>query len=252
VRVSYEDTLNYVQVKVFESAHSVPLESLKERLEAGALFDHGHVINHLDIAVPADIYDEVRKRASEIGYPGEILNLHVTHDDVRNQLFDSVQNVQHGFAHFFTELLGDIAVPATIHAAVNGFLLHKGAKDPRSAVEDTLYSSGVSAGGIIAAHTIDQMLGHALLALDFQDAAAIIANPAGGILILAVGMTTRAFLRRIANRRFVVQSLETSNDGLASLVERLERIPGATIPNLELAEVASGRTLLPGRTKRSC
>ena len=223
-----------MQVKVYETAGAVPLEHLKERLVTGAVSDHGQIIDHLDVAVPSDIYDEVRERALEIDYPGEIRNLHVTHDDIRDQLVDSVHNVEYGLGHFFTELVGDVAVPAAMHAAVNGFLLYKGAKDRRAAVEDTLYSSGVSAGGIIAAHTVDQVLGHALIALDFQDAAAIIASPAGGILILAVGMTTRAFLRRIANRRFVVERLEASNEGLASLIERFEFFPVQFNPTLEL------------------
>ena len=143
VRVNYEDAFKYVQVKVYENANAVPLENLKDKLEAGGVFDHGEVVNQLDVAVPSDIYAEVRERAMEIGYPGQILDLHITHDEIRGQLLDSVQNVQDGLGHFFTELVGDIAVPATIHGAVNAFLLYKGAKDRRSAVEDTVYSSAI-------------------------------------------------------------------------------------------------------------
>ena len=123
VRVSSDEALQYVQVKVYENAHAVPLESLKAKLEAGGVLDHGEVVSQLDIAVPSDIYDGVRERAMEIGYPGEILDLHVTRDEIRDQLLESVQNVQDGLGHFFTELMGDIAAPAAIHAAINAFLL---------------------------------------------------------------------------------------------------------------------------------
>jgi hypothetical protein len=221
VRVGYDEPFKYVQVKVYENANAVPLESLKDKLEADGVFDHDEVVNQLDIAVPWDIYDAVRERAVEIGYPGEILDLHLTRDEIRNQLLDSVQNVQNGLGHFFTELVGDIAVPAGIHMAVNAFLLYKGAKDRHSAVEDTLYSSAISAGGIIAAETFDQVLGHALLALDLEDAAAIIASPAGGFLLLGVGIATRAILRRFADRRFVVRRLMLSNSELDSLTMRV-------------------------------
>jgi hypothetical protein len=192
------------------------------------------VINQLDIAVPSDIFNEVRDRALEIGYPGKILDLHVTHNDIRTQLVDSVQNVQNGLGHFFTELVGDIAVPAGIHMAVNAFLLYKGARDRYSAVEDTLYSSATSAGGIVAAETVDQVLGHALLALDLEDAAAIIASPAGGFLLLAVGMTVRAFLRRFADRRFVVRRLVTGNAELVLLIARVEALQGSPVPGRPL------------------
>jgi hypothetical protein len=222
VRVSYEDAFKYVQVKVYENANAVPLENLKDKLEAGGVFDHGEVVNQLDVAVPSDIYEEVRERAMEIGYPGEILDLHVTHDEIRGQLLDSVQNVQDGLGHFFTEVVGDIAVPATIHVVVNAFLLYKGAKDRHAAIEDSLCSSIISAGGIVAAETVDQLLGHTLLALDLEDTAAIIASPVGGLLLLGVGMAGRAILRRFADRRFVVRRLVIGNSQLASLTLRVE------------------------------
>jgi hypothetical protein len=37
VRVGYEDAFRYVQVKIYEDANAVPLDSLKDKLQAGTI-----------------------------------------------------------------------------------------------------------------------------------------------------------------------------------------------------------------------
>lgn len=217
------DHPQYVQVKVYEDADGIGqhLKALQEKLLAGTI-RHGETpITRLDIAVNSEIYDEVRANAEALGYPGEILDLGETRGVMREALEQSVDHVQAPFEHFFAELFGDALQPAVLHAMANAFLLYKGAKDRRLAVEDTLYSAGLSAGGLFAAAGTDQLLGHGLLLLDLQDAAALMSGPVGGILLLGVSLGTRAVLRRILDRRSVVRRLTTGNSHLAALCTRL-------------------------------
>jgi hypothetical protein len=224
VRVEHGDHLQYVQVKVHEDPNGVveQLESLQQKILDGTLRDGDAPIARLDIAVNSEIYAEVKERAVELGYPGQILDLGETRMMIREGLSESFEHTQAPFEHFFGELLGDALNPAIVHALANAFLLYKGAKDRRTAVEDTLYSAGLSAGGLLAATTVDQLLGHGLFLLDLHDAAALLSGPVGGFLLLGVSMGSRALLIRILDRRFVVVRLAAGNDHLAALIPKVQ------------------------------
>lgn len=224
IRLLRDERLTLVQVKAYDHANDVPLDYYKSRVESGQVRDGNIVADHLDIAVPSDIYEQVRERAIELNYPGMIRNLPLTHDDIRKLLEESVDNVQEGLTHFFQELCGDICQPAALHVAVNAFLLYKGAKEFDQAVEDTVYSSMVSAGGITVAAAMERSLGRTLLALQLEEAAAVFAGPVGGALLLAAGMTTRAILKRLTDRRFVVDRLHVGNETLVLLTARVAAV----------------------------
>lgn len=109
------------------------------------------------------MYETVSEKALQMGYPGKVLDLGVTHEELRNTLVDSFSNVENPLQHFLGELLGDVGNPAALHAITNAFLLYKGAKERRAGIEDTLYGSTISAGGLLVGSAVDQLLGHALL-----------------------------------------------------------------------------------------
>jgi hypothetical protein len=224
VRIGMDESPTLVQVKAYEHASEVPLRYLKSRVESGQVRDGAMVADHLDIAVPSDIYEQVQERATELQYPGMIRNLRLAHGDVRNLLEESVDNVQDGLTHFFQELCGDICRPAALHVLVNAFLLYKGAKEIDQAFEDTVYSSVVSAGGLTVAGMMEHSIGRTLLALQLEEAAAVFAGPVGGAFLLAAGMTTRAILRRVTDRRFLVDRLEAGNEMLDLLTVRVATV----------------------------
>jgi hypothetical protein len=224
VWVDRGDHTQYVQVKVYADVDGVGrhLRALQEKLLAGTIRDGENPLTRLDIAVNSEIYDEARTKAAALNYPGDILDLGETRAVMRDALKQSVDHIKAPFEHFFGELLGDALQPAIFHAMANAFLLYKGAKNRRMAVEDTLYSAGLSAGGLLAATSTDHLLGHGLLLLDLQDAAALMSGPVGGILLLGINLSTRAVLRRILDRRFTVQRLEAETTHLAAVCTRLE------------------------------
>jgi hypothetical protein len=142
------DYTQYVQVKVYADADGVGshLRKLQERLQEGTIRDGEIPLKHLDIAINSEIYDEVRAKAAALNYQGDILDLGETRATIRDALKQSVDHVKAPFEHFFGELFGDMLQPALLHAVANAFLLYKGAKDRRTAVEDTFYSAGITAG----------------------------------------------------------------------------------------------------------
>lgn len=216
--------LQYVQVKVYKNANRAvqALNELQQKVDAGQLHDGAHVIHSVDFAVNADIYDDVSRKASELGFRAHILNLGVTRDDLRDHLNQAVDHVSGApFHHFFHELLGGVESSAALHAAANAFLVYKGAKEAAVAVEDAAYSTLVSAGGLLAAHATDALAVHAVMFAGLEKAAAILSGPAGAVVIFGVGMGARGLLRRIADRRHVAKRLRDSNARLLELVEAL-------------------------------
>jgi hypothetical protein len=222
--VHHEGFSQYVQVKVYKNANKAiqALNELQQKVDAGQLHDGAHVIHSVDFAVNADIYDDVSRKASELGFRAHILNLGVTRDDLRDHLNQAVDHVSGApLHHFFHELLGGVESSAALHAAANAFLVYKGAKEAAVAVEDAAYSTLVSAGGLLAAHATDALAVHAAMFAGLEKAAAILSGPAGAVVIFGVGMGARGLLRRIADRRHVAKRLRDGNARFLELVETL-------------------------------
>jgi hypothetical protein len=224
VAVHHHDFTQYVQVKVYQDANPAvdALKELQAKIDAGVIHDGSHVVHSIDFAVNSDIYDEVSHKASESGLPTHVLNLGVTHDALRDHLNQTVDHVAGApLHHFFSEILGGVETAAALNAAANAFLVYKGAKESAAAVEDTAYSTFVSAGGLLAAHATDALLAHALMFAGLEKAAAVLSGPAGAVVILGVGMGTRGLLRRVANRRHIARRLDAGNLALVKLAERM-------------------------------
>lgn len=222
--VRHHDYTQYVQVKVYQNANQA-LEALKElqaKIDAGAIHDGRHAVNSIDFAVNSDIYDEVSQKADELGLSTKVLNLDVTHDELRDQLNQAVGHVAGApFRHFFSEVLTSVGTAAAINAAANAFLVYKGAKESAVAVEDVTYSTLISAGGFLAAHTTDAVAIHALMFAGLEKAAAILSGAPGAVAIFGIGMGARGLLRRIADRRHIARRIEAGNLALMKLGEKI-------------------------------
>jgi hypothetical protein len=214
----------YVQVKVYDqaSAAAAHLDALKAKVDAGQIMGSGEAVERLDVAVNSEIYEQLAERAQRIGYPGNILDLGTTREAFRATLEDSFDSVRSPLAHYFGELSAAGAMPAALHGISNAFLVYKGAKDKRVAAIDTAISSGISLAALCAAHAADEALGHALMLWDMHEASLVMVEPVSGMIIVTVGMTTRALLRRLADRRVVIARLELGNEVVERQIRELE------------------------------
>jgi hypothetical protein len=146
----------YVQVKTVEDADSVieSIEKANERIANGELPN----VREIDFAVNSEIYEEVKSKAIEKGFTNNIRDLGATRKEIRDALNDNFEKFDGKrdileipdsdvFDNFFSELLSTTLSIGAIHAAANAFLYWKGAKEKSKAIEDTIYSSAISAGG---------------------------------------------------------------------------------------------------------
>jgi hypothetical protein len=140
----------------------------------------------------------------------------MTSNEARAVVKESVANVgPEALSHFLGELLGGTLTAAALPGAVNGFLVHKGAKVRSKFIEDTVYSTGTSSGGLTAAFVTEAAL-HKLATY-----AAFLGGPATLVATFGAGMTARMYLKRVAERRNVVERLTDGNDQLTRTSEML-------------------------------
>jgi len=131
-------------------------------------------------AVNSDIYEEVSQKAHDLGLHTHILSLHATQKDIRESLNAAVDHV--GVAplhHFFGELLGSGVTAAALNAAANALSRIQGCQGGGRGIEDTVYSTIVSAGALLAAHATDALAVHALMFAGLEKAAIILSGPIG-------------------------------------------------------------------------
>ena len=188
-----DGTAQYIQVKVYRSPYGVTkhLEEVKAKIEARALVDGDTVIESIDFAVSSDIYETVRAEATAMGYPGEILSMDVTRDEVRGVVLDGVHNVgPEAVEHFLGELVGGVAIAGVLHAAANGFLVYKGAKSAEAFWADTTEGTMIS-GTAIGAGLGTEALLHKV---------AFIGGLPAYALVFATSVTTRGVLSRVMRR----------------------------------------------------
>ncbi len=206
VAIDGEHGTQYVQVKMYKDANGVleKMREVQEKVEKGVITDGEKAVNHIDFAVPSDIFEEVAK--SGFNDPTlrniKVISIDMTADQAGDIVYEGVNNVgPDALEHFFGELLGDIAMAGSLHAAVNGFLLYKGAKEFEEAMADTAFATAISAAGFSAAMVTESILEFSRL---------------GGPACILVGVGTRAFLSRVARSRWHLA------DFLECSIQRLE------------------------------
>lgn len=211
VKIDHGDHTQFVQVKVYEDADKVikKMKEVNERIENGEL----EGVSQIDFAVNSEIVDEVREKAGDLGFSNEVINMGASRDELRTLLENNFENIgdYSSLENFFGELFGGSIAASAIHAALNGFFLWKGAKDKDQAIDDTVYSSAVSAGGIAATLAVEKSL-------------AIISAPLGGPIAIGVGIGARSVLSRVADRRFIVKRMESDNQRITDLGAKLNKI----------------------------
>jgi len=208
----------WVQVKTYSDANGVMkhIREVQEKLSAGLIHDGDQVVDRIDFSVPENIVDEVREKVQAAGIDIDILTIPMTSDEARAVVSESVANVgPEALSHFFGELLAGTLTAAAIHGAVNGFLVYKGAKERSQIIADTVYSTGISSGGLTAAFATEAAL-HKLATY-----AAFLGGPTTWAATFGAGMTARMYLKRVADRRNVAERLADGNDQLTRISEML-------------------------------
>ena len=215
VAIDHTHGTQYVQVKMYKDADGVlrDMRDVQQKVDMGVITDGEKAVNHIDFAVPSDVFEEVAK--SGFNDPTlrniKVISIDMTAGEAAQIVKEGVDNVgPHALEHFFGELLGDIAMAGSLHAAVNGFLLYKGAKEFEEAMADTAFATAISATGFTAAMVTESILEVSRL---------------GGPACILVGVGTRAFLSHFARARWrFADFLECSNQRLEAQMRMLRTV----------------------------
>ena len=208
---------HYVQVKVYQSADAA-LEKIREveaKLDSGEILGHfNEEVDAIDFAVNSEIFEEVKSRAAEEGLETTVLDLGASRDEIRERLADTFENVQDPLDNFFSEFMGGVLTAAAIHAMVNGYLTYKKAKDWQTGLEDTIYATAVTTGGIAITMATEVLI--------VESIGFLAAGPLGAAVLIGTGMGSRAILRRLADRRYFAKRLVAGNIRLRTLISDFE------------------------------
>jgi len=202
----------FVQVKIYHSADAVigEMRKLAERLASEKLKYSGTVIRKIDFAVNDDVYEPVRRRVASEGLNFNVLKVHATREHLRGVVTEAAHHAtMSGLHQFFEELFAGAVIGVGLNAAINGFLLWKGSIERERAIEDTLYGSIASVGGITATLAVRATLFSKLPHL--LGPVGRVASPLGS---LAVAYASRELIKRLGERRHLVRSLEEGNENL--------------------------------------
>ena len=190
------------------------LKDLQEELAQGLIKDGETVVKKIDFAVNQDIYEEVNQKARELGLSVNIRNLGATRDEIIGFLKEARENVvDHPLENFFGELFGSFGSAASLHAAINGFMVWKGAKEKSQAMEDTFYNSVISSSGLAAAHVTEFFI-----LAEIEMIAGVLASPLGALALAPVAMYARGIFKRLDERRHVAKRFQDCNQRLESLI----------------------------------
>jgi len=215
------EATQWIQVKTYSDANHVMshIRKVQEKVDAGAILDHGEVVNKIDFAVPENIFTEVTEKTKAAGFDIDILKIPMTSDEAREVVSEGVSNIgPEAMSQFFGELLVGSLTSTAFHAMANGFLVYKGAKDRSDWLGDTALASAISTGGLAAAFTTEALF-HKLAA-----SAAFMGGAATMVSSMAVGISARMYLKRIADRRKVVTRLADDNAELRELSTQLKGV----------------------------
>jgi len=202
----------YIQIKMYDDPSRViqQMQEVQDKVDHQSLIDGQHIIHHVDFAVPYDIADAVKQKAQDLNLHIHVVPINgMTADDAKHIVEHGIHNIgQEALQNFFGELFSGTLSAAALHAAVNGYLMYKGAKDATAFIEDTAISSFISGGGICSGMVVENVMRKMSLA--------------GGlptfVVVFATSITTRMILRRIADRRHFVKWAQDSNINTGHLV----------------------------------
>lgn len=216
VHIGHTD--QYIQVKIYEDPDQVikKMKKVNMQIEDGEITDGEIAVTSVDFAVNADIFEEVRQKAVELGLQNKVFKINTTRAEVRGELESSAENVIEPIENFFGELLGDMVPLASLYAASNAFLVWYGAKEASTGVEDFFYGSITGAAGVAAGSLTETILTQAALMIEVEIIASFLAGPAG-LLVPVAAISTKAILRRLADRRFTIRRLAEGNCHIESL-----------------------------------
>ena len=211
----------WIQVKTCGNANDImkDIYKVQEKVAAGQILDGDQIVNRIDFAVSQNAIDAVRDKVQAAGIDIEILEIPMTSHKAREVVSDAVNYVgPEAMSHFLGELLGGTLTAGALHGAVNEFLVYKGAKDRSQFMQDTVYSTGISSGGLTAAFTTEAVF-HKLAAH-----AAFLGGPTTWVATFGIGAATRMYLSRIADRRNVVERLADGNQQLELATATLSKL----------------------------
>jgi hypothetical protein len=182
---------------------------------------NGEAVTSIDFAVNSDIVEDVRREVSERGIEINILDIGSTHEEIRRQIEAGFANASVSpFENLFGELFDGVLAVASIHLAICAFQIYFKAKDRSQAIEDAIYRVAVAAGAGAAGFAAEALLLNAAVLVELEIAAAFLAGPIGVI----GGIGAAAILRRVFNRRFVLQRLTETNDRQRQLLTVLQAV----------------------------
>ena len=210
-----DGTTRYIQVKMYSDADGVVshMQDVSHKLAAGVeISDGNQVVEAIEFAVPANIAEEVRARAAELGIDIPVIPINMTAAEAADVVQTGFDNVgPEALSNLFGELLGAGVAVAALHGLVNAFLVYKGAKAADRFLADTVEQTAVSTGAILAGMSLELVLSHI----------SVVGGPPTYALVFCASMATRGILKRVARRQDYVSWLRVQNAHLASLNNQL-------------------------------
>jgi hypothetical protein len=190
----------YIQVKVYNDPNAVieHIQRVNEKVSNGGIED----VKQINFAVNSDIFEEVNEKVNELGLENTVYNIGKSRDEIRGTLESGFESINEStlFDEFFSEVLASSFTATAIHAASNAFLVWKYNKEKSQAIEDTVYSSLISGGGVTSAVVTRAIITEAA-ALTELELLGTLLGPVGLVASVGAGYTAREYLKRIASRK---------------------------------------------------
>jgi len=164
----------------------------------------GAPIEHIDFAVPEDIFEEVQAKVIERGLETDILSFKMSAAEGAEIVMDGFENIsEEGLEELFEQLLGSV-LPSTfvLQGLVNAFLVYKGAKEADEFLADTALQASISTMASGTGLALDALL-HKL---------SWIGGVPTAILVTTTSMASRAIIKRVVNRNSYVDWLKNDSE----------------------------------------
>jgi len=210
--VHHSDGDQYVQVKVYQTAHQA-IAAVKEvngEVAAGVVkgYDGVHIVRKIDFAVNDDIYDRVKEEVARQKLHIGVQKIGATHAQIQASLDHANYRITSGLLHnYFNDLFRGAIVGTVMVGAINGYLLWKGKKDQATALIDTAYGAATTTGGVASVLSTKAILGGFM-------------GPLGFPVAMGVGIGTRVALSRFFSRRYMAERLIEDTSRLKWLCSR--------------------------------
>ena len=153
IRPLGDGLVDAVQVKMYANPDAV----VKHMLAVQSKVDHGllvqgDLVGQLNFAVPANIADEVRRKAAL--HP-ELSSIHIlpvksTAEDVADVVRDAGVNIGHPWHHLGNEVISSVAFMVALDALTNAYLVAKGKKSIGAVIQETALKTSIGTVAIAA------------------------------------------------------------------------------------------------------